>query len=480
GTDAIYTVIKVGISGTDEYIDCIDENGTFISTTLDIERIRVIRSGYQNLQSLAAGSLTSKVFGVTPYDAFNGTGIQLTPANVTISGANQIINASAVEYTDVWQAPCKDCNGTTVPKSAVNPYRWGIRGKWRPLRSFAFYVGRTQSDNIVEDGVYTDFEEFKWLDPSNANPKWTSAMTVTKYSPHGYELENKDAIGNYSAALFEFGESVATAIGSNSKHKELAFDSFEDYAYLNTCNVQYDHWGLSTTDVADVTSAQHHTGSYSLRITQATGSRSISRPLMNSDCESFQSSRKLVIPPTDGAASSPYSMDDCDCIGKFSPVIGKKYVISSWVKETSAMGLNTTSYTHAKVKVELLDAGGTVLPGGSYTFSPSGAIIEGWQRVYGEFDVITGTATIRVTYLNTATAGEECFFDDTRMHPFDANMATYVYDPVSFKRVAELDANNYATFYIYDEEGQLSAVKKETSKGIVTLREGRSVIKQNN
>jgi hypothetical protein len=477
--DAVYTVVKVGVNGANEYIDCISESGNLISTD-QINSIRIIRSGYLNLQTLAAGSLTSRTFGVTPFDAFTGNGLQTNTANVAIDEAMQILNASAVEYTDVWQAPCKDCDGITMPNSTVNPYRWGIRGKWRPLKSFAFYVGRSQSDNIIEDGIYTDFEEFKWLDPSNANSKWTSATTVTKYSPHGYELENKDAIGNYSAALFEFGESMATAVGSNSKHKELAFDSFEDYAYVNYCNYQFDHWGFSPSDAVDISSSQHHTGKYSLRITQATGSKSISRTLLNNDCESFQSSRKLVVPPTDGSSSTPYVMDQCDCIGKFSPEVGKKYVISSWVKETSAMGLNTPTYAHAKVKVELLDAGGLVLPGGTFTFSPSGAIIEGWQRVYGEFEIITGTATVKVTYLNTATAGEECYFDDTRIHPFDGQMATYVYDPVSFKRVAELDANNYATFYIYDEEGQLTAVKKETTKGIVTLREGRSVIVPNN
>lgn len=480
GTDAIYTVIKVGVSGSNEYIDCIDESGSFISSSLTVNAIRVIRSGYLNLQTLAAGSLTSKTFGVTPYDEYSSTGLQTNPASVTIDETIDVLNASAVEYTDVWQTPCKDCEGVTNPNATVNPYRWGIRGKWRPLKSFAYYVGRTQTNNIVEDGVYTDFSEFNWINPSASDAKWTSATTVTKYSPHGYELENKDAIGNYSAALYEFGESVVTAIASNARYKEIASDGFEDYAYINTCNQQFDHWGFGPSD-ADISTTEHHTGRYSLKVTQATGSEAISRDLVNDDCESFQQSRKLVIPPTDGTASTQYTMDQCDCIGEFSPIVGEKYVISTWVKETGA-STPPEYYTNAEIKVELLNSGGTPISGGTFTFAPQAGdpMIEGWQRVYGEFEVLSGTAKIRVTYVNTTATGEVCYFDDTRIHPFDANMVTYVYDPVSFKRVAELDANNYATFYIYDEEGQLTAVKKETTAGIKTLREGRSVIVPNN
>ena len=69
---------------------------------------------------------------------------------------------------------------------------------------------------------------------------------------------------------------------------------------------------------------------------------------------------------------------------------------------------------------------------------------------------------------------EAIYFDDIRMQPFNANMKSYVYDPHTLKLSAELDENNYATFYEYDEEGQLVRVKKETSQGIKTINETRS------
>jgi hypothetical protein len=53
-------------------------------------------------------------------------------------------------------------------------------------------------------------------------------------------------------------------------------------------------------------------------------------------------------------------------------------------------------------------------------------------------------------------------------------MKGYVYDPRTLRLSAELDENNYATFYDYDEEGQLVRVKQETIEGIKTLKETRS------
>jgi hypothetical protein len=44
--------------------------------------------------------------------------------------------------------------------------------------------------------------------------------------------------------------------------------------------------------------------------------------------------------------------------------------------------------------------------------------------------------------------------------------------------MAELDDRNYATFYEYDEEGTLVRVKKETEKGIYTIKESRSGLKK--
>jgi len=45
--------------------------------------------------------------------------------------------------------------------------------------------------------------------------------------------------------------------------------------------------------------------------------------------------------------------------------------------------------------------------------------------------------------------------------------------------MAELDENNFATFYEYDDEGGLVRMKKETERGIMTIKENRSAAKRN-
>ena len=70
------------------------------------------------------------------------------------------------------------------------------------------------------------------------------------------------------------------------------------------------------------------------------------------------------------------------------------------------------------------------------------------------------------------------YIDDIRIHPFNAEMKTMVYDPQKYLPLAELDGRNYATFYRYDEEGKPTVVKKETENGIYTISHGRQNTKK--
>ena len=55
-------------------------------------------------------------------------------------------------------------------------------------------------------------------------------------------------------------------------------------------------------------------------------------------------------------------------------------------------------------------------------------------------------------------------------------MKSFVYDALSLRMMAELDENNYATFFEYDDDGTLTRVKKETERGIKTIKETRSAL----
>ncbi len=194
---------------------------------------------------------------------------------------------------------------------------------------------------------------------------------------------------------------------------------------------------------------------------------------------------RLVI--TDGTGSCPAKSDpirifvrDCDicadCVSSFAPVPGEKYVLSAWVKETghsvviegedlTGEDLMITSYENSVIALSFENSDEVI---GAMA---EGAIIDGWQRIYTEFTVPAEAVKMHLDLGNTGIG--ESYFDDIRVFPFNGNMKSYVYDPVTMRLVAELDNENYATFYEYDEEGALIRVKKETEKGVMTIREAR-------
>lgn len=154
-----------------------------------------------------------------------------------------------------------------------------------------------------------------------------------------------------------------------------------------------------------------------------------------------------------------------NCVSSFAPTAGE-YILGAWVKADDPVAI---TYSNVFVKIGFINSPLV------YTFSPDinkNKIIDGWQRIEGKFTIPPLATEIHITLENRYRLN--AYFDDIRIHPVDANMKSYTYDPVTLRLMAELDENNYATFYEYDEEGILTRVKKETERGIVTLKETRS------
>lgn len=359
----------------------------------------------------------------------------------------------------------------------LNPYKSGLKGNWRKSREWA-YLGqreyasnpRSRIDGTFKNSEYTSF----WLVPDigtisntemgtyyvapKTNPRWVWTSEVTLYSPFGPEIENRDALGRYSSALYGFNQSVPVAVANNARYKQIGYEGFEDNNYNITCEEK--HWSfmenLSNNAIIDGTTK--HSGKFSLKVF-ANDSQSVIRNLFNMSDSSARSTNHAYL----------HSINDC--IGVFNPDSGT-YLIGAWVKD-SVSAFDTT-FSLPSVKV-ILKNNNTVVY--TYTFKSSGKIINGWQRLEGSFTIPSeGVNVLEVRIISAETHGS--WFDDLRIHPFNANMKSYAYDPISLRLMAEMDENNFATFYEYDQEGNLMRVKKETEKGISTLKESRSSIKK--
>ena len=175
----------------------------------------------------------------------------------------------------------------------------------------------------------------------------------------------------------------------------------------------------------------------------------------------FCTATGTTYPPT---GSDPGPLDNCDCLQGFAPDPGHTYVLSAWVK---------TNGDSASISIDCNDPNGTQDPALFVgTFGPTGPVIEGWQRIDATFHIPAGALYITTT-LHSNPNGP-VYFDDLRIHPFNATMGTVVYDPYSLRKMADLDANNFATFYEYDKSGALIRTKQETERGIFTISELRN------
>ncbi len=155
----------------------------------------------------------------------------------------------------------------------------------------------------------------------------------------------------------------------------------------------------------------------------------------------------------------------------FAPVPGRKMVLSAWVKEGAA-ACRCSTYANNKIAVSFQGAAGTL------NFQPAGSIIEGWQRYEAVFTIPPAATSMNVQLQNTGS--QQVYFDDLRIHPFNANMKSFVYHSGNLRLMAELDENNYAGLYEYDDDGTLIRVKKETERGIKTITETRSALQKAN
>ncbi|TDX02072.1 hypothetical protein [Dinghuibacter silviterrae] len=162
---------------------------------------------------------------------------------------------------------------------------------------------------------------------------------------------------------------------------------------------------------------------------------------------------------------------------ELSPSVGSQLLVSTWVKEQQDCHCKT--YTHGSLAVYFSDVNGN--PVNNYNpviVYPSGNIIDGWQRIEDVVTVPAGSVFMRVVLSNYTFDGYTgtVYFDDLRIQPFNGEMKSYVYDDASLRLMAQLDENNYATFFEYNDDGTLIRVKKETEQGIKTIKETRSAL----
>lgn len=218
-------------------------------------KLKVIRSGRRNLQMTPIGTITLRN---------NPLG------QISTNFFEQVLQAGATEYSDNWRTFCDCFLGEGAGENyTTNPYVLGNKGTWRPVASYVHLSGRDQTyeqqnSNIRNDGFMTSFNPFykfangKWnIDRQN----WTYTSSVTEFSPFGQALETKDALNRFTSSIFGYNQTLATAVAANTRYRELGFNGFEDYDYINCSD---NHFKIASE--TNLVTTESHTGRYSLRV----------------------------------------------------------------------------------------------------------------------------------------------------------------------------------------------------------------------
>lgn len=381
-------------------------------------------------------------------EVYNDQKILVATGTITFDGTcftnecmDGVLHADASTVKDNFDYNYTDV-GNPMPftSNIINSYRKGTMGIWNLDKTFLFQIKRKQTDhytNISIDGTYNNFVLFNWITPLNSMDFWTNVNEITQYSPFGKANESKDVLGRYSSALYGYGNTLNTATGILAKYREIAFDAFEDYGAINPANLNHGHFDFdNSSGNCSITDLYSHTGTHSLAIGEQTLNFSQSPTNINEPSLTFS---------------------------VFKPTESVKYLLSAWVKtDDLASGIPSVEVT---INNSVISA------------TPVGQKIDGWQKFELNFTAPTVASGYSIEF-SLSSANGTCYFDDIRIQPFVSTLITSVYDPLKKRKVAELDGNNFATFYNYNEEGSLVQVKKETENGIVTISTTQSNIKK--
>jgi hypothetical protein len=530
---------------------------------------------------------------------------QTTPLTVI----PHVLNARATEFSDDWLEARDEIQLLAEPArdklEARDPFLNGKRGNWRAEKIHEFVAprGPTRASlpmNRRTDGAVDRMIMFSWTNPeaiAQCVKDWKLTRIVTRYSPYGYELENQNAIGLQSSALYGYRASMPTAVAVNASQDEIGFDGFEEYpdGQINVIapppgNLLFGTVAPGIINLSDVhvrvevvnglicgnfarlqnrtdalkspkgltasrsalypnTLDELRTASKSAFISMSLPGISCPRQVENVIFASQYPDEPILVagPPIDGCDFGGGTRDpsiperDPDlkqCVnwtpgkveivvvvgkGKGDPappapmvtstkahtgkkslrvsqnsedfqqhylkvIPGKTYQLSGWVSrdDVDAPTLRSPETLPATermgFRVSYLDGAGNKL--GEVLLEPLGAVVEGWQQVVGAIEPMDGTAFIAIGLqsgkqrIGLQDVVKPAYFDDLRFFPEKGNIETYVYDPRDFRLRASLDKNNFATLYSYDAEGRLFLVRKETVRGIETVRETRTNLRE--
>lgn len=350
------------------------------------------------------------------------------PANYPVG----VLSASMQKYDDQWFSlpDILTVNTEYGIDTILSFEKDKLDAKWRLAESYVYKTNRTSSDHnvllsaterIYNGGVFDEpLPMFDWnanTQVNGSNGNWIKTNEITKYSPNGNALEERNVLGIYSTAKFGYRHTQPIMIIQNANYESVHFESFEE--------------GFDTTGEA-------HSGF---------------------NCLDYRvnPNHKFIDALFQGTVLTQQLKD-------------KGANVKIWVKHGYGPNNphleNTTANFSVNVNGIVSVPFKKIASTGEWTLY--GVDIFDWQSI------TIGTAlNIKLNYNVDVSGGEYVYMDDFRFQPYNAEAVCYVYDKASLKPMAQFDDQHFGVFYQYNDEGKLVRKMIETERGMKTLQENQ-------
>lgn len=442
------------------------ENGTIRNA-----KIKVVRSGKRNLLS------ASVMEHSTTDNPIDNVSKDLKPSYLSM------LSAGASEYT----------TGSLQPQSLASDYKavgsnqtynkfiTGEEGNYKIEKQKIIVKDRKYTTSGIESdkdrgtfelgGTSSQTEKLAWeFGPTNLNTylfgltramtpnpikPWQVVAQTSAFSPWGGMIEGRDAVDNKNASIMGYSHRLPVATVSNSAYDEAMVENFEDYLEaLNATVFDYKQNALREDILAQVTPS---TQANSMDLVGTDYDIIYSLRHSGKAALKIKNTRNIQIPIEGGSSSLSLKKQ------YFQP--NKEYIMTYWQQV-----LTTSPPLVGQVRL--------VIPGALSTHGIARRktpVIDGWAQFETKVsipDLQTLPANPTAT-LQAVTTGGPIYIDDIRIFPAKGNMKSYVYNATNRRLMAVLDENNMSTYFEYDGQGKLIRIKKETEKGVLTLKESR-------
>jgi YD repeat-containing protein len=350
-------------------------------------------------------------FGLKTSNETNRNLLILTENNKTIKGGKYVINESKVNYSNNY--PTRTFDNTTKKYKTTN-----IIKPWFRLNET---YTRLLDDDILTSKVVTasDFRK---------------TSTGTLYDSENNRIEEEGLNNRKTASKWGYNNHYKLADISNANYNSFTFSSFEDQINYTSSEIHFggeitngNYKCGNTTGVIDniPTLIKPHTG-----IAMAKAPNNNFGPIFNTD--NFE--------------------------------IGRTYVAKVWVHKSSS----------ANASLSMSLSGSTNITKNIFKSDAANITVDDWTLMTLEITVpenfdLTQPHSLSVILGNFNGGGQNypnAYFDDLSFHPKDAVITGNVYNNDNGLLIAQLDNENFATTYEYDNAGRITATYKEYIGGI--------------